>query len=242
MLWQAVSAMRFPVFGSYALIPSSNGSASLMPSPLNPLTVPAMLEDSVTPNPVPGEPDLVATTSTMIARTISKVSDRTRFVRHAGSTDLHATVDSVNVGQHLIVVWVRRLDPILVRVAPSTTVINANGQRDALSSLRPRDRVIVTGYTTTGTINSTTTELLRAFIVVHRVQAVVVDLGLRDSGTIAHWFRLALGPPSRAGAGGEIWLNASTKAVRQRPRIFHSRHPVAIASRSQHRVRTLSRA
>jgi len=217
MLWQALSEMRFKLFGSYALVPGEGGLASLMPTNLSPTSVQAMLENSVTPTPVPGVPNLTATDETVIAHSIGYFRGTARFHLKPHVFIAVMTIDSIDSQNNTFIAWIKRLHPILIRIN-SSTIFRDMGQRHTnITGLFPGAHVLVTGTTTTGTVNTRTAELLRAFIRNNRVNAVVVDLGLRDSGVIADWFRLALGPPVRAGAGGEVWLDATELATRPVP-------------------------
>jgi hypothetical protein len=212
MLWQALDGMRFKLFGSYALIPNKIGQASLLPTFLGPYPVQALLENSVTPTPAPGIPDATASATTFLATSVVEIKKGVHFTRSVNTTALHATIDSVNTQNGTFVVWAKRLDPVIVQTSQLTSYTIHNVHNPDLGRLHPKDNVIITGVTTIGTVNPTTTAQLRQFIISNRVQAVVVDLGIRDSGEIARWFRDAIGRPTRAGAGGEIWLNATEKA------------------------------
>ncbi|HUY07213.1 MAG TPA: hypothetical protein VMU99_08145 [Acidimicrobiales bacterium] len=217
MLWQALSGMRFNLFGSYALVPGANGLASLMPTNLSPASVQAMLEDSVTPTPVPGVPDIVATNEAIIAHSVASFRGTARFLIRPHAWTAVMTIDSVDTAHNTFIAWVKRLHPILVEVNPSTKFHDMGRGRPNIEGLVAGAHVLVTGTTTTGTVNTHSAQLLREFIRQNRVNDVVIDLGLRDSGVVAQWFRLALGPPTRAGAGGEVWLDALQLATRPIP-------------------------
>lgn len=217
MLWQALAGMRINLFGSYALIPGTNGLASLMPTNLSPVSVQAMLENSVTPTPVPGVPNLTATDESVIAHSIGYFRGTARFHFKPHAFTAVMTIDSIDTKNSTFIAWVKRLHPILIKVS-SSTIFRDMGQRHTnITGLVAGAHVLVTGTTKPGTVNARTAELLRQFLRNNKVDDVVVDLGLRDSGVIANWFKLALGPPTRAGAGGEIWLNAAARASRPVP-------------------------
>ncbi len=213
MLWQALSGMRFNLLGGYALIPSATGSASLIPATNNPVDVQAMLEDSVSPVPPPGVLDRYATAVAYAANTVSLVSGRSHFHQAMNTQRISATIYSVDPTANTMIVWVKRLNPVTIDITPTTTFNLGSRTRVGLLGLRPLDHVVITGTENQGTINAVSVAHLRTYILANRVNDVVVDLGLLDSGEIARWFRLALGPPTRAGAGGEIWLNAEAKAA-----------------------------
>lgn len=213
MLWQALAGMRFKLFGSYALVPGSNGLASLMPSNLSPISVQAMLENSVSPTPVPGVPNLTATDQTVIASSIGFVRSAVHIHPRRNVFSAIMTIDSIDTRANTVVAWVKRLHPVLITVNSSTVFQNMGHRRKNINGLLIGAQVLVTGSVAAGTIDSHAVVLLRQFIINNRVDDVVVDLGLRDSVTIAKWFKRALGPPSRAGAGGEVWLDATKRAL-----------------------------
>ena len=227
MLWQALSQMRFKLYGGYVLVPSATGEASLVPPALSPTNVQAMLENSVSPSPVPGIPSDYATSMTLLANEINVVHTH-NFHHYQTRSSLHATIDSVNMKNHTLIVWVSRLRPILVKISNQTRLRGAHSQLLGIADFQPGQNLLITGRETTGTVNPKTERQLREFIINNRVQTVVVDLGLRDSSEIAHWFTEAIGKPSRAGAGGEIWLDATAKAQQAQ-----NGHPPVVARSEQ---------
>jgi hypothetical protein len=212
MLWQALDGMRFKLYGGYVLVPSSTGAASLIPVNHSPVNVEAMLEDSVSPTPALGIFDEYATRMSVQASTIRVIAKHATFHHLQRPTELDATIDSVNTKNGSMIVWVNRLEPILVDTSKTTRYLGRNAQHLGLDGLTPKEHIVIDGTESTGTVDPKTVAQLRTFVIDNRVQSVIVDLGLMDSGEVAHWFRLALGRPTRAGAGGEIWLDTNVKA------------------------------
>jgi hypothetical protein len=211
MLWQALDGMKFKLLGGYALIADPTGQATAFPSTLNPSNVEAMLVNSITPIPDPHLPGIVATGKSITATNVT-VIEKGRYSPQLSSNQVTGKVQSIDLIDNDFVVDAKHYVPVTVNVQPATTFSVGHAINPTLAAIAPGMRVQVSGPEGAGTVNATTTAMLRSFVLQNHVNVVIVQLGRRDSGEIARWFRDALGQPTRAGAGGEIWLNAQQKA------------------------------
>lgn len=216
MLWQALDRMRFRLIGGYALVPNAAGKASVFPATLQPTLVQSMLVNSITPTPDPGLADVVATAETLEAERV--IVERTGAKRPHPllAADVVGRVASVDQRQGSFVIDVTNTKPVGVAVGRQTVYVEPGARRPSLVGVAPGRWVIVSGRATTGTVNPHTVAELRTFLAVNHVQAVVDDLGLRDSWEIGIWIRDAIGRPDRAGGGGEIWIDVPRRLAERR--------------------------
>jgi len=206
MLWQALDSMRFRLLGGYALVRAPDGTSSVFPSVLEPSAIEAMLVNSVTPIPDPHLADLVATSTSVTATEVVVLRDGARLP--AGRTPaLVGHVDSVNAKAKTLYVAKKRFSPENVVVGAATAYVETWARHPSLNGVAPGETVAVYGKTGTGTVNPTTVLELRHFLFKNHVQSVIVGLGITDGWEVGNWFKAALGPPTRAGGGGEIWVN-----------------------------------
>ena len=215
MLWQALSGMRFKLIGSYALVRNPYGTASTFPEILKPSGVEAMLINSVTATPDPFVADLVATAKTIEAKTVKLEAPGRRAPKVGASQGISGRITSVNVAKHRFVVYVTHTIPVEVNVTGATTYLDRGVRHPSLAGVVPNREVEVFGPSLPGTVSSATVTALRQFIRNNHVNDVVIDMGLRDSAEVAIWMRAALGPPTRAGAGGEFWIDAPARLAQR---------------------------
>ena len=206
MLWQALDAMRFRLLGGYALVRDPSGLASVFPSVLQPSDVEAMFVNSVTPVPDPHLPDLVATAESITATKVIVLRGRAQPPAGPAPT-LVGFVNSINSKTKTLYVARNRLLPENVIVGPSTRYVESWAKVPALAGIAPGDRVAVYGKSGVGTVDPTTVLELRRFLIANHVRSVIVGLGITDGWDVGMWVREAIGPPTRAGNGSEIWAN-----------------------------------
>jgi len=162
--------------------------------------------NSVTPIPDPHLADLVATSTSVTATEVVVLRDGARLP--AGRTPaLVGHVDSVNAKAKTLYVAKKRFSPENVVVGAATAYVETWARHPSLNGVAPGETVAVYGKTGTGTVNPTTVLELRHFLFKNHVQSVIVGLGITDGWEVGNWFKAALGPPTRAGGGGEIWVN-----------------------------------
>jgi hypothetical protein len=101
--------------------------------------------------------------------------------------------------------------PVRVAISTKTTYEKSGRSEPALAGVAAGRWVIVSGPSTTGTVTPELTAQLREFLSRNHVGAVAIQLGLRDSWEIGVWVSDAIGKPTLAGAGGEIWTNVQAR-------------------------------
>jgi hypothetical protein len=210
MLWQALDKMRFRLVGGYALVPGAHQRATIFPHQFPPGIVENMLVDSVSPVAVAGYPFNIATNKSITATTVTVDRDGVH-----GPTGAAATLSGAVIGVEPKngVFFVRHgFTPIEVKVSPTTQFVERWAKDPSLAGIAPGEIVTVTGSVGPGTITPAVVGELRAFLRHAQVQAVVVGLGTTDGWTVAQWFTDALGPPTRAGGGAEIWTHVDISA------------------------------
>ncbi len=210
MLWQALDSFRFTLLGSYMVRRGPGGRATLLPSALAPHDVEAMFADplAVAAVPIPKIPYLAPTTETVDAATVVVGEPRARsgsahpaisgVVQNADPRTRSFYVvgrdgDLVGVDAHR---WTRYLSaddlPLTRSPAPFRSVTRG-------------ERVAVFGRTGVGTLGARRVRDLRIFLRRYDVGAVLVELGRHDSKLVVDWLTRAIGRPTRAGRGGDIW-------------------------------------
>jgi len=213
MLWQALDDMRFKILGSYALVPSPQGTASASPSVLQPEVVEATLVNSISPTPDPHLPADVATRKTVLASSVEVLGASAKRPRRALDGGVLGKVALLEPHQRGFILDVTNTVPVGVTISSSTSYVNIvhREKRSSLAALAPGTWVIVHGRVTGGTVNAALVEKLRTFLRANQVDDVVIDLGLRDSWTIGLWMRAAIGKATRAGHGGLIWTDVPAR-------------------------------
>ena len=215
MFWQALDHMNFKLLGSYALVPGRHDAATLFPEVLQPMDVEAMLVNSVTAVPDPDLPDLVATAQSIDARQVRVLPAGTKT--HGTSPVAGVLVGRIGSIAHrarLIYVFPNRFTPIAVHFAATTSYIEPGVPRPSIKGLVPGEIVQVTGPVGPGTINAQMVQELRSYLQGNHVDAVVLGLGVTDATEIVKWFRAAIGRPTQAGGGAEIWANVPAQLRR----------------------------
>ncbi|HXZ83785.1 MAG TPA: hypothetical protein VED84_08675 [Acidimicrobiales bacterium] len=215
MLWQALAGMRFTLIGSYALRRGPTGGATLLPSALPPYNVEAMLADPLAHGtvPIPGLPYLAPTVEFVNATEIVVAG-------HAAATAgrrpaVTGVVESINRVTHEFFVAESDGDYVKVRATPQTRYAGAVRRGARFRNVARDERVVVYGPTMPGTVDPRRVADLRSFLGLHHVDAVVVELGQPDSNLVVKWVSAALGPPSRARRGGDLWLDVAADLARR---------------------------
>ena len=73
-------------------------------------------------------------------------------------------------------------------------------------AIKRAEHVLITGVRHAGSINPARVRDLRRFLQIHHVGAVLVQLRRAGSKTIVAWVTKALGPPTHALHGGDLWI------------------------------------
>ncbi|MCU1494325.1 MAG: hypothetical protein JWO62_2089 [Acidimicrobiaceae bacterium] len=206
MLWQAVDGMRFKLFGSYVLRREPTGGPTQLPSGLQPYDVEGMLADPLAQAavPIPNVPYLAPTTETVVAASI--VIGPHHTTTGSGPPAVSGVVQNANprtrsfyvVGTHgqLIGVVARRVTHYLPRPRSARP----------FRAVRRGEHVTVYGTPQSGTVDRRHVADLRRFLRIHHVDAVLVELGRHDSSEVVAWMTDAIGPPTKSGGGGAIWV------------------------------------
>jgi hypothetical protein len=207
MLWQANDRMRFKLVGGYALVPSKKGTATVFPERLEPAVVESMLVNSVSPVAVPNYPVAIAVSRTVHASSVVVDRDGVKGP-HESKTTFRGVVIATVPKSHLI--YIRHgYNPIGIEVGSATHYVERWAKVPSLAGVVPGELITVTGATGPGNITPRLVGQLREYLRAAHVQAVIVGLGTIDAGPVASWFRDALGPPTRAGGGAEIWTRVN---------------------------------
>jgi hypothetical protein len=207
MLWQALDGMRFRLVGGYALVPNGKGNASIFPHTFAPKLVESLLVNSVSPVTVPGYPVAVLASKGIAATSV--VVDRDGV---HGPKITPGTYRGVVIGTDpsTRTFYIKHgYDPIAVHVDAATTYTERWAPVPSLAGVVAGEVVTVTGSAAPGSITPQLVGALRLYLRNAGAQAVIVGLGTTDAGPIAAWFRDALGPPTRAGGGAEIWTHVA---------------------------------
>lgn len=212
MVWQAVDQMRFKVVGSYALRRGPDLRSTPLPSGLAPYDVEGILVNALADNPVliPNVPYLAPAVATVVA---------SRVVVERGSpagAAVTGIVQNVNRDGGSFIVATKAND--LVQVDFTALTDFEVGTRPSSWSNTPvrGERVVVYGSVGAGTIDRTRVRHLRAFLFLNKVNAVIVELERPGSRTVADWVADAIGRPTRALAGADIWANAQERLRERR--------------------------
>ena len=211
MLWQALDDMRFKMLGSYALLRGPKGGATVAPGNLQPSLVQAMFINSVTSTPDPAFPEAVATSREIIAKHIKVLSllgPRPKVNTDGGTLGRVAFVDEKD---SVIVLDATPRTPVRIAISSKTTYARNGRAERALGGVVPGRWVVVSGPSTMGTVTPALTAQLREFLSRNHVDDIAVELGLRDSWEIGVWITGAIGKPTLAGAGGEIWTDVQQR-------------------------------
>ena len=94
-----------------------------------------------------------------------------------------------------------------VSISRQTRYIDHGESVRRLHGVIPGAWVVVSGKRTAGTVTSQLVSDLRQFLRNNKVQDIAIQLGLRDAWEIGIWVRRAIGMPTVAGDGGEIWTD-----------------------------------
>lgn len=214
MLWQALDDMRFRMLGSYALLRGPNGGATVAPGNLQPAVVQAMWINSVTDGQDPAFQEEVATATMVFADQVRVLSYRGKRPRVARNGGMLGQVTFVDARDDVFIIDEDPRTPVRVAISRKTTYVHHGAAAPRLAGVVPGAWVVVTGRRTIGTVNSALVGQLRTFLRVNNVQDVVIQLGLRDAWEIGLWVRKAIGMPTVAGAGGEIWTDVQGRLQR----------------------------
>jgi hypothetical protein len=211
MLWQALDDMRFRMLGSYALLRGPKGGADVAPDTLQPALVQAMFINSVTPTPDPAFPEAVATSQMILANKVQilgLLGPRPKMPPGGGTLGQVAFVDKKD---SVLLISTTPRNPVRVAISVKTTYVRGGRVENKLAGVIPGRWVVVSGRSTTGTVTPQLTAQLRQYLSHNRVGSIVIELGLRDSWEIGVWVRAAIGKPTLAGAGGEIWTGVQQR-------------------------------
>jgi hypothetical protein len=205
MLWQALDSLRFSLLGSYMVRRGPDGRATLLPSALAPHDVEAMFANplAAVDVPIPKIPYLAPTTETVDAQIIVIGPARARF----GSTRPAVSGIVQNADPHTRSFYVvgRHGELVGVDAHRSTRYFPTTRSPAPFRSVARGEHVVVFGPTGPGTLGPRRVRDLRAFLRRYDVGAVLVQLGRHDSTLVVGWLTRAIGPPARAGHGGDLW-------------------------------------
>lgn len=208
MLWQALDAMRFKLLGSYALRRNPTGVATPLPSGLEPYDVEGMLVDPLAQVavPIPKVPYLAPTSETVDATRIV-VGDGTTSSTTGRAPAITGVVQNANPRTRSFFVVDRSSQLVGVQAARSTRYFPATSSPSPFLEVQRGERVTVYGRVAAGTVTARRVADLRTFLRSHHVGAVLVELGRHDSLEVVRWVSRAIGPPTRTGGGGALWLH-----------------------------------
>lgn len=216
MLWQALDNMGFRTFGSYALLRGPKGGATVAPHTLQPAVVQATWISSLLDGRDPAFPEDIATASRILAHSVNVIAQRGPRPRVAPGSGQLGQVTFVDAKHSKLVINTDPRTPVWVSVSLQTRYLEHGVVARRLHGVIPGAWVLVVGTRTTGTVTPALVSELRVFLRVNKVQAIVIQLGLRDAWEIGVWVRRAIGAPTIAGQGGEIWTDVQPR-VASRP-------------------------
>ena len=204
MVWQAVDDMGFKLIGSYALRRGLDLRATPLPSGLEPYDVQGILANALSPYPVliPFVPYLSPAVESVAASLVVVEGGSPAGAAASG------VVQNVNRPDGSFLVVTKANDFVQVGFTALTQFRNGTRASSWFDTPRRGEHVVVYGHVGPATIRRRRVAHLRQFLFQNQVNAVIIEMGLPGSRTVASWVRQAIGPPESARSGAEIWTDA----------------------------------